>query len=296
MGVPFADIKSRNIRDGWRLCAIAHCFHCSSFSEIRSIFDNIPGRVDVFLSTDTIEKASLLNSHFHDWDKGTVNIKIILNIGRDLTSKFIAFDDVLDSYDLSLFVHTKQDDGLIDANAWRRYLFHNLSGSVDICSSIIRAFQDNSDLGLVFPNHWTPARPWIKYMKNYSIMKELAAQMSFKINRFARLDFPSGSMFWARPQALRSIRDLKLQITHFPKEPVPKDGTLLHALERLALHSCEQSGFKWLKVVDPQLALRTDKVAMITNNDDVRAVIARTPPVLRPSFKNIALGFVIGRS
>ena len=40
-------------------------------------------------------------------------------------------------------------------------------------------------------------------------------------------------MFWARTCALSPLIDVNLQWDDYPPEPVPYDGTLLHAIERL---------------------------------------------------------------
>ncbi|MBS0193643.1 MAG: hypothetical protein JSR34_05295 [Proteobacteria bacterium] len=40
-------------------------------------------------------------------------------------------------------------------------------------------------------------------------------------------------MFWARTDALRPLFDLALDWSDYPSEPLPYDGSLLHALERL---------------------------------------------------------------
>jgi lipopolysaccharide biosynthesis protein len=40
-------------------------------------------------------------------------------------------------------------------------------------------------------------------------------------------------MFWARVESLRPLFDLKLTWDDYPNEPVPRDGTLLHAIERI---------------------------------------------------------------
>lgn len=60
----------------------------------------------------------------------------------------------------------------------------------------------------------------------------------------AEIDFPAGSMFWARSQALLPLFDLGLGWDDYPEEPVPHDGTILHALERLVPVVVESRGFR----------------------------------------------------
>ncbi len=42
-----------------------------------------------------------------------------------------------------------------------------------------------------------------------------------------------GTMFWARTDAIAPLLDLDLGWNDYPAEPVPYDGTILHAIERL---------------------------------------------------------------
>ena len=57
------------------------------------------------------------------------------------------------------------------------------------------------------------------------------------------IDFPIGTMFWARPAALKPLFDLGLGWDDYPEEPVPIDGTMLHALERLVPVIATHAGF-----------------------------------------------------
>ena len=57
-------------------------------------------------------------------------------------------------------------------------------------------------------------------------------------------NFPVGSMFWARTAALRPLLELGLNWDDFPAEPVPYDGSLLHAIERLLPFVVERAGFR----------------------------------------------------
>lgn len=48
-----------------------------------------------------------------------------------------------------------------------------------------------------------------------------------------QFNFPVGSMFWARSAVVRKFVDLGLKWDDYPLEPVPIDGTLIHAIERM---------------------------------------------------------------
>jgi len=45
--------------------------------------------------------------------------------------------------------------------------------------------------------------------------------------------FLVGTMFWARSEAMKPLIHLNLQWEDYPEEPIPIDGSMLHALERI---------------------------------------------------------------
>lgn len=58
------------------------------------------------------------------------------------------------------------------------------------------------------------------------------------------LDFPLGTMFWARAAALKPLAELGLTPDDYPEEPLPDDGTILHAIERLMPSIAHHAGFQ----------------------------------------------------
>ena len=72
------------------------------------------------------------------------------------------------------------------------------------------------------------------------------AKSGITITPDSALDFPVGSMFWARSAALRPLLDLELSFEDFPAEVGQTDGTLAHAIERLYFYACEKSGLRWV--------------------------------------------------
>jgi lipopolysaccharide biosynthesis protein len=58
-------------------------------------------------------------------------------------------------------------------------------------------------------------------------------------------NFPLGTMFWARPAALEPLFELGLDWNDYPAEPVPIDGTIMHALERLLPFVVQHRGYRY---------------------------------------------------
>jgi lipopolysaccharide biosynthesis protein len=52
-------------------------------------------------------------------------------------------------------------------------------------------------------------------------------------------------MFWARTGALRPLLGLRLDWSDYPIEPVPIDGTILHAIERLLPFAAGHAGYRY---------------------------------------------------
>ena len=58
-------------------------------------------------------------------------------------------------------------------------------------------------------------------------------------------------MFWARRAALEPLWDAGFKTEEFPQEPVPYDGTILHAVERILPSCVEAAGYSWCTVYEP---------------------------------------------
>jgi lipopolysaccharide biosynthesis protein len=83
-------------------------------------------------------------------------------------------------------------------------------------------------LGVVFPSD----PHLLNWSRNRSLAEGLAARMGVgPLPTY--FDFPVGTMFWMRAEALRPFVNLRLTLEDYPSEPVAYDGTILHALERL---------------------------------------------------------------
>lgn len=162
-------------------------------------------------------------------------IRVVPNRGRDIAPFLVTFREEVLALDLICHVHTKKSlYGGQDQVGWRTYLFNALLGSRDRLAWIFGMFQANPALGMIYPESYSSmplsGHTWLS---NGEWGRQLAGQLGFELDASAYLDFPVGSMFWARTAALRPLFELGLRTESFPPEQGQIDGTLQHAVERL---------------------------------------------------------------
>ena len=106
---------------------------------------------------------------------------------------------------------------------------------------VLDRMQKDAGLGLVFPDD-----PHLSaWDENLEIAAQLAGRMGLRDPLPPFFSFPVGTMFWARPQALAPLFDLGLDWNDYPAEPVPIDGTPMHALERLLPFVAQHCGYTY---------------------------------------------------
>ncbi len=239
-----------------RVAVVVHVYYEDLTAEVARYLRNIPVPFDTFICTDTPGKRAGILGVFANWDRGSVQVRLVPNRGRDIAPKLLAFRDIYDSYEFVLHLHTKSSstaDHLEVFRNWRGFIFENLLGSPEIVASILETFARHRDVGMIAAQHFEPIRRHLNWGDNFAIAQGLAARMGLALSDERVLDFPSGSMFWARSAALKPLLDLDLRVTDFPAEAGQLDGTLAHAIERMFFFSCEAAKLKWLKVANPPL-------------------------------------------
>ena len=204
-------------------------------------------RLDLFVSTTSEQKAADLEQRFKAYSKGPVVVEAAPNRGRDIGPMLTLFADRLQHYDVVGHVHGKRSLALTSVGLstdlgvqWHDFLQQHLLGDkfpmVDI---ILGRFAAARDLGLVFPED--------PNLTGWSLDRDLAVEIAARMDPAMRvprfIDFPIGTMFWMRPAAFKLLFDLGLDWSDYPEEPVPIDGTMLHALERLFPVICEHAGY-----------------------------------------------------
>jgi len=241
------DTRNQAMGDARELRAVIHAhFH---YPELATRFlgrlKSNSSRCDLLLSTNDDTKACTLRQVLAELEFENVPIHVVPNRGRDIGPMLTEFADELEPYDVVGHFHGKRSLFTSDSGhgeSWREFLWQNLLGDMHPMMDIILArFAADRQLGLVFADD--PHLPDWDY--NLEIAKGLAERMGINDELPPFFNFPVGTMFWARTEALKPFRKLRLAWADYPEEPMPIDGTILHAMERLLPFVARHAGYRF---------------------------------------------------
>jgi len=230
---------SKEIKNSLDIAIVTHIFYIDLLEEIVQYIENISTKPMLFISiakdVDSKEVEVFLDT------KGFFKRKIVKvqNKGRDIAPFLIEFAQELQQFDLVCKVHGKKS--LYTGSAqdeWRNHLCSNLLGSQQIVNDIISKFNTDQKLGMVFGDNYAMipywGYTWLTNKQQVSLLLE-----KLQLNELSSLlhktyiDYPAGSMFWFRPDAIKQILNGDFKYDDFPEEPIANDGTIAHAIERL---------------------------------------------------------------
>lgn len=221
-----------------------HAFYRDLIPEYCHYFKFLKGyNVDIFVSyVESLSREDL--DHLEESIDGKVFCLEVENSGRDvLPFNQIFVDSIYDNYDLVGHFHTKKSneaDGDIGSR-WRSYLLSNLMGSYENVNQIFSLFEDSS-IGLIYAED----RHCVNEGKNIQYIDKLLAHIGLEA-RSHYYSFPLGTMFWARTKALINLTHLDRTLFEID-EPVPYDGTMLHAFERIVPQLVEDCGYDSMRI------------------------------------------------
>ncbi|MCX6960268.1 MAG: methyltransferase domain-containing protein [Verrucomicrobia bacterium] len=173
-------------------------------------------------------------------------IAIVPNRGRDIGPFLTEFGkEITDNYEIVGHLHSKntlaiEDRGFV--RNWTYFLYGNLLGEqAPMMDIILKKMEENPTIGLIYPDD-----PFVVgWGENKTIAEKLLNRMKISGGElYENINFPVGTMFWARTKALKPLFDLNLDWGDYQGEPLPYDGSMLHAIERMLTIIAEQQNFK----------------------------------------------------
>ncbi|MBD7922549.1 rhamnan synthesis F family protein [Xanthomonas bonasiae] len=245
-----------------RVGVMAHVFYPDLLGELAQALTAMPVPYVLMVSVIDADAQAAAQQRLSSLPNlQTLHVRKVTNRGRDLAPLIVTFREDILALDVVAHWHSKKS--LYTGNErqdWRNYLTASLFGSAQRIGWILGMFAAEPRLGIVYPESFAGVPLWAHtWLSNLQACRELGQRLGVGIDATAYIDFPAGSMFWARVEALRPIYALGLNLHDFPEERGQIDGTLQHALERMFVAVARQHGLlAGILPADGTLALSTE--------------------------------------
>ncbi|MDK9694558.1 MAG: glycosyltransferase [Sulfurimonas sp.] len=222
-----------------------HLYYTGLAEEFNGYFKKLSGDFDLYVTIVQEKDKREVELAFQACGAKNIEVVVVKNIGRDVGPMLFDLREQLTTrgYEVIGHFHSKKSlstDGEL-GNRWREYLMQNLIGTKEIASSILSLFED-SKVGLVFAED--------KHIVDIGMNREYVDGLCSMLNIPTVTEtplFPLGNMFWARTDAIKQYFELDKTELLQP-EPLPYDGSYMHAIERVTPHLVEQNGYKYQTV------------------------------------------------
>lgn len=235
-----------------KIALVIHLYFEDLLEETYRYISSMPKEADIYITTDTIAKKELIEETYKKLQCKKLEVRLIQNRGRDVSSLLVGVKDIIMEYDLVCFAHDKKTAQVKPGTGGASFAykcFENILSNGKYVENIIKTFTDNPRLGLLTPpepNHgiFFPTCGF-EWGPNFDVSVKLAKKLKLTVP----MDYqkppiaPLGTMFWFRPKAMKPLYDKDWEYEDFPKEPNAIDGTLLHAIERIYPFVVQQAGY-----------------------------------------------------
>ena len=225
---------------------VLHLFYEDLFDEIKNYLQNLIN-FDLYISMHQ-SNSSLKDRIFESFPNA--KILFIENRGRDILPFISIYKNIsLLNYKYLLKIHTKKSPHIEDGSNWRNDIYRKLLGSTKIINSAMLALETNPAIGVIGPKgHVIDYRFY--WNNNKEKTKELSNRVGISFRDNEPFNFIAGTMFWAKPDALRFLSLLSIDLQEFEPEPIGQDGALVHALERFIGLTVKKAGYSTYQIDD----------------------------------------------
>lgn len=243
---------------------VAHLYYEDLMPECADYLCRAPRGIYILVTVDSEHKKSRVEEIFRARAR-QCEVRLVAGRGRDLSALLVSCTDVFSKFKYLCFVHDKKSQragrSIAVGESFFHMLWNNVLASEIFVKNVIETFESEPNLGLLVPppphhgeyryfiyGYWTSSC--------YDQAVQLAADLQIPA-KFLSTDFSPlaiGSVFWCRTRALEKLTAFAWKVEHFPKEPMPDDGTVSHALERIFPFAAQTAGFYTGWLMTPSFA------------------------------------------
>lgn len=246
-----------------RAAVIIHVYYDDILDKVAHFAVNIPKWIDIYITTSVETNIRKIDKVFASLGITGFQIIRVQNRGRDCSALFVGCRQIVKKYEYICFLHDKKTSGNNGSypvgERFMDSIFENLLVSEAYICNILELFEKNPFLGIA-------AAP-VPVHGQYFCLKDDAWTCCFdetlkladKVGEAIKIDkkkppFILSTSFWCRTQALETLWNFAFKYDDFCGEPMPEDGTISHAIERIIPYIAQKKGFYSAIIMNTQNA------------------------------------------
>ncbi len=242
-------VKQNDIKS--KVAVFIHLYYENLVKECFNYIVEFPDWVDVYITTSNSTTHKIIQE-LSDSIQNIKKISLTPNKGRDIASLLIYHKKDILTYDYFCFTHDKKstkNSPAIMGDLFRLTLWENSIKNDCFITNLLSVFRDNPKIGLLVP-------PYPRYSvasigsedwwgNNFKNTIKLAELLNIDIANISKSHQPLsiGTSFWAKTEALKKLLDYPFVLEDFIDEPLPSDGTMSHAVERVLPFVAQNAGY-----------------------------------------------------
>ncbi len=232
---------------------VAHIYYEDLMAECVKYLCNAPPEVSIFVTVDKVQKKERVENLFQAADR-KCEVRLVEGRGRDLAALLVGCRDIFKRFKYLCFVHDKKSlrpgKSISIGESFFHMLWNNALASENFIKNVIAEFENEKNLGLLVPppphhgeykffihDYWTSSC----FEQAEKVAEKLNIPTKFLNRGISPLAI--GSVFWCKTAALKKLYAYDWKVEDFPAEPMPDDGTISHALERIFPFVAQAEGF-----------------------------------------------------
>ena len=252
-----------------RIALAMHLYFMDMLDQSVAFAAKFPPQTDVFISTNDEKKKRQIEQAFAGQDLHSVTVLVVENRGRDVAAFLCDLAPHLRGYDYVCFMHDKKAIQTRPGSVGASFGYvcnENVCKNAAHVLNVLCEFARDPYLGILCPPYPTHGLYFMNMCSggwgpNFENTKQLlkTLRLDVPISVEESPIAPFGSVFWFRPDALEPLFAHGWQHSEFPPEPLPQDGTISHAIERVYPFVAQAAGYYPAVVMSRDFAvLRAD--------------------------------------
>ncbi len=258
-----------------RAAVICHVYYMDLLPQIAVYLRQVPQTIDIYISTSR-EDLSLIEKILNDHGVDRLRMVRVENRGRDSSALYLGCREIAERYDYLCFVHDKKTSGGIGpctiGENFMALIFDSLLSGGPGIMNILQLFEKNPRLGILSPP--IPIHDGYFHLRrdawcsDYEETKRTAEKLGLSIQVHKdKQPFVLSNAFWCRTAALAPLWRTPLRYEDYPNEPLPVDGVISHALERMIPYVAQSQGFfSGIVVNEEQASLHISNLEYVLHN------------------------------